>query len=144
MPILPRSDVLIGEAQVEMVSIVVATELCAGSRSWIRRGGEGAITLGTQGVPPYGLTGGSPGALGRSSLIVNEEKTSLAGKCTVEVRAGSVIRVETQAGRRLGQEGRCVSSARFASTHHFRPAPKDHERRRQLAELSGSSPLAER
>lgn len=47
---------------------------------------------------PYGLAGGSSGALGRSLLITAGEETLLAGKCSVDIEAGSVIRIETPGG----------------------------------------------
>jgi N-methylhydantoinase B len=48
---------------------------------------------------PYGLRGGSPGARGRNTLITPAgEEQILPGKLTVEVDAGTVLRIETPGG----------------------------------------------
>jgi N-methylhydantoinase B len=48
---------------------------------------------------PYGLRGGSPGACGRNTLITPAgEEQILPGKITVEVAAGTVLRIETPGG----------------------------------------------
>lgn len=47
---------------------------------------------------PYGLAGGSPGAVGRSLLIAHGKETVLPGKCSIDVEAGSVVRIETPGG----------------------------------------------
>ncbi len=47
---------------------------------------------------PYGLAGGSSGALGRSILIAGEQVTILAGKCSFDAAVGNVIRIETPGG----------------------------------------------
>jgi N-methylhydantoinase B len=47
---------------------------------------------------PYGLRGGRDGALGRSSLVSGGEVKELAGKCSVAVKAGDVLRVESPGG----------------------------------------------
>ena len=47
---------------------------------------------------PYGLAGGSAGARGRNTLIVNGRERALASKCTFYAPKGAVIRVETPGG----------------------------------------------
>ncbi|MBA2663846.1 MAG: hydantoinase B/oxoprolinase family protein [Bradymonadaceae bacterium] len=47
---------------------------------------------------PYGLNGGEPGAVGRNLLVRNAVTQRLPGKCTIEVEAGDVIRIETPGG----------------------------------------------
>jgi N-methylhydantoinase B len=48
--------------------------------------------------PPYGLQGGSAGQVGMNTLTRDEEDTSLAGKCVVEVVPGDRITIETPGG----------------------------------------------
>lgn len=52
--------------------------------------------------PPYGLAGGQPGALGRNTLIENGIARELAGKCSVRVSAGAILRIETPGGGGFG------------------------------------------
>jgi len=47
---------------------------------------------------PYGLQGGGDGALGRAMLVSGGEETVLPGKCSIEVKNGDVVRVETPGG----------------------------------------------
>ncbi|MGA8429534.1 MAG: hydantoinase B/oxoprolinase family protein [Candidatus Sulfotelmatobacter sp.] len=48
--------------------------------------------------PPYGLSGGEPGALGRTYLITSVGERELPGKCSIAARKGDVIRIETPGG----------------------------------------------
>jgi N-methylhydantoinase B len=48
--------------------------------------------------PPYGLQGGGDGAVGRAVLISGDSERELEGKCSLAVKAGDVIRVETPGG----------------------------------------------
>ena len=43
---------------------------------------------------PYGLSGGEPGAAGRSLMISADTTRELPGKCSIEAQAGDVIRIE--------------------------------------------------
>jgi N-methylhydantoinase B len=52
---------------------------------------------------PYGLAGGANGATGLSVLIDHGEAKELPGKCNIEVKAGSVLRIETPGGGGWGQ-----------------------------------------
>jgi len=53
---------------------------------------------------PYGLEGGEPGEPGRNSLVTPDgETTSLAGKDSVDVRAGTVVRIHTPGGGGYGK-----------------------------------------
>jgi N-methylhydantoinase B/oxoprolinase/acetone carboxylase alpha subunit len=54
---------------------------------------------------PYGLAGGSPGALGRSILLEDGKTTELPGKCSFDAAAGAVVRVETPGGGGWGTPG---------------------------------------
>jgi N-methylhydantoinase B len=47
---------------------------------------------------PWGLAGGDPGSLGRTTVIRNGEERELPGKYTVELPAGSRIRIESPGG----------------------------------------------
>lgn len=47
---------------------------------------------------PYGLQGGEPGQTGRNTLIRGGLEQILAGKATVEVEAGDILRIETPGG----------------------------------------------
>jgi N-methylhydantoinase B len=53
---------------------------------------------------PYGLAGGSPGALGRSILLADGKTTALPGKCSFDAAAGAVVRVETPGGGGWGTQ----------------------------------------
>ena len=47
---------------------------------------------------PYGLEGGESGAKGRNVLVNHESESALPGKCSLEVAAGAVLRIETPGG----------------------------------------------
>jgi N-methylhydantoinase B len=47
---------------------------------------------------PWGLAGGDPGASGRTTITREAKENPLPGKCTVELPAGSRIRVESPGG----------------------------------------------
>ena len=50
---------------------------------------------------PWGLAGGSPGAVGENWLLPEGDETRarpLADKCTVQLRAGDVLRLRTPGG----------------------------------------------
>ena len=54
---------------------------------------------------PYGLHGGAPGEAGRNTLLgADGEEQILPGKFTVEVDAGTALRIETPGGGGWGQE----------------------------------------
>ncbi len=48
--------------------------------------------------PPYGLSGGEPGATGRTVLITKAGEKELPSKCSVAAQPGDIIRVETPGG----------------------------------------------
>ena len=52
---------------------------------------------------PYGLSGGEPGATGRTVLITNAEEKQLPGKCSIAAHTGDVIRIETPGGGGWGR-----------------------------------------
>jgi N-methylhydantoinase B len=53
---------------------------------------------------PYGLAGGMPGASGSASLIESEGRVQiLPSKCSVQVRKGDRIRIETPGGGGWGE-----------------------------------------
>jgi len=47
---------------------------------------------------PYGLQGGGDGSAGRTVLVSRGETRELPGKCSIAVKAGDVVRVETPGG----------------------------------------------
>jgi N-methylhydantoinase B len=48
---------------------------------------------------PYGLSGGAPGALGRTLLIhPDATEEELPGKCSIQARKHDIIRLETPGG----------------------------------------------
>jgi N-methylhydantoinase B len=47
---------------------------------------------------PYGLAGGEAGAVGRSVLLSSNESKVLPAKCSVDAKAGDIIRIETPGG----------------------------------------------
>jgi N-methylhydantoinase B len=47
---------------------------------------------------PYGLSGGEPGALGRTKLISKAGEKELPGKCSFAAHSGDIIRIETPGG----------------------------------------------
>jgi len=54
---------------------------------------------------PWGLAGGSPGAVGENWLLPGGHGSApqrLPGKCTVELRAGDVVRILTPGGGGFG------------------------------------------
>ena len=53
---------------------------------------------------PYGLHGGSAGAVGRNVLIQNDAETELPGKCNIQASAGAVLCIETPGGGGWGEE----------------------------------------
>ena len=91
-----------------------------GAGRW--RGGDGAVrrlrfrepmTLSTlsghRRVPPYGMAGGHPGALGRNSVERSDGTvTPLAGADSTEVAAGDVLVVETPGGGGYGSPEQIV------------------------------------
>ena len=54
-------------------------------------------------LPPYGLSGGSPGALGKNEIVVEGLARPLPSKCTFYAPAGSIIRIETPGGGGWGK-----------------------------------------
>jgi N-methylhydantoinase B len=91
---------------------VLQYELRSGSGGSGRfRGGEGIIrvyefleparvTLNSERrlISPYGLEGGSPGVPGTNTLIRAGEEIPLPGKCSLKVKAGDQLRIETPGG----------------------------------------------
>jgi N-methylhydantoinase B len=55
-------------------------------------------------VAPYGLEGGKSGATGRTVLIVEKEERVLAGKESVQAKAGDRIRIESPGGGGWGKK----------------------------------------
>ncbi|MCX3064260.1 hydantoinase B/oxoprolinase family protein [Streptomyces beihaiensis] len=96
-----------------------------------RHGGDGAVrrirfleamTVSTlsqhRRVPPYGMAGGRPGALGVNSVErADGTVTRLAGSDTAEVRPGDVLVVETPGGGGYGEP----ETAEQDSTRHDQP-----------------------
>jgi N-methylhydantoinase B len=55
--------------------------------------------------PPYGLEGGEPGANGQASFLApgDSTPTELPGKCSRQLPAGSILRIETPGGGGWGK-----------------------------------------
>jgi N-methylhydantoinase B len=49
-------------------------------------------------IPPYGLSGGSPGAVGKNEIQTSQAVRRLPSKCSFHATAGTVIRIETPGG----------------------------------------------
>jgi N-methylhydantoinase B len=50
-------------------------------------------------LPPYGLSGGDAGAVGKNEIVVVAGRTrALASKCTFYAPAGAIVRIETPGG----------------------------------------------
>ncbi|MBV9502222.1 MAG: hydantoinase B/oxoprolinase family protein [Acidobacteriaceae bacterium] len=49
-------------------------------------------------IGPYGLAGGSPGATGKNTILQDATEHSMPGKCTIQAKAGDVVRIETPGG----------------------------------------------
>ncbi|MBW1596278.1 hydantoinase B/oxoprolinase family protein [Streptomyces sp. JJ38] len=66
-----------------------------------------ALLTGHRRVPPYGMAGGAPGALGRNALERTDGTvTELPGVAAAEAGVGDVLVVETPGGGGYGQEAR--------------------------------------
>ena len=48
--------------------------------------------------PPYGLSGGSVGLCGRTTLITKDGERELPGKCSISAKKGDVVRIESPGG----------------------------------------------
>jgi len=56
---------------------------------------------------PYGLAGGSDGARGRTVIVhLDGSEEELAGKCSVRLRSGERVRVESPGGGGWGAPGK--------------------------------------
>jgi N-methylhydantoinase B len=53
-------------------------------------------------IPPYGLSGGSPGAAGKTEIVEGKRTKRLPSKCSFYATAGTVIRIETPGGGAWG------------------------------------------
>jgi 5-oxoprolinase (ATP-hydrolysing) len=67
-----------------------------------------AILSGHRRVPPYGMAGGAPGAVGRNTVQrADGSVTRLAGSDRTEMKAGDIFVIETPGGGGFGKaEGR--------------------------------------
>ena len=62
---------------------------------------------------PYGLNEGGEGAAGLAVLREGDEERVLPGKCSVRVKAGAVLRLETPGG---GGFGSCADGEGFVKS----------------------------
>ena len=53
-------------------------------------------------IPPYGLFGGSPGAVGRNIIVRDGRRQDMGGKFSVSLKRGDIIRIETPGGGGYG------------------------------------------
>jgi N-methylhydantoinase B len=49
-------------------------------------------------LPPYGLSGGNAGAMGKNEIVVAGRSRPLASKCTFVASEGAIVRIETPGG----------------------------------------------
>jgi N-methylhydantoinase B len=57
-------------------------------------------------LPPYGLSGGGSGAMGKNEMITEGRARPLPSKCSFHAPAGAIIRIETPGGGGWGKRGR--------------------------------------
>jgi N-methylhydantoinase B len=57
-------------------------------------------------IPPYGLSGGSPGAAGRNAIVIGGRPRRLPSKCSFYAHVGTIVRIETPGGGGWGQAER--------------------------------------
>jgi len=62
---------------------------------------------------PYGLAGGAEGAVGRAVLREGDEERELRGKCSVRVKRGAVLRLETPGGGGWSRAESCADGEGF-------------------------------
>jgi N-methylhydantoinase B len=53
---------------------------------------------------PYGLAGGQDGMTGRNTLLQNGISKTLTAKCSLAVKPGDILRIETPGGGGWGKE----------------------------------------
>jgi len=49
-------------------------------------------------IPPYGLSGGAPGAAGKTETILGGRARRIPSKCSFYAPAGTIVRIETPGG----------------------------------------------
>jgi N-methylhydantoinase B len=54
-------------------------------------------------IPPYGLSGGAPGAVGKGEIIAGGRARRLPSKCSFYAPAGTIVRIETPGGGGWGR-----------------------------------------
>jgi N-methylhydantoinase B len=67
-------------------------------------------------IPPYGLSGGSPGAVGKSEMMGEVKARRLPSKCSFYAPAGTIIRIETPGGGGWGTPERRGQGSRKAKS----------------------------
>jgi len=55
-------------------------------------------------IPPYGLFGGAPGAVGRNLVIRQGTVAAKGGKFSITLKKGDRLRIETPGGGGYGKE----------------------------------------
>ncbi len=61
-------------------------------------GAQVAVLSDRRKIPPYGLSGGSPGMVGKTEIIGGGRARRLPSKCSFYAAAGTVVRIETPGG----------------------------------------------
>ena len=64
---------------------------------------QAAILSDRRKIPPYGLSGGSPGAMGKNEIVIKGRARRLPSKCSFRVPRGAIIRMETPGGGGWGR-----------------------------------------
>ena len=54
-------------------------------------------------IPPYGLAGGGPGAIGKNIIVRGARQSRLPGKTNLDLKASERIRIETPGGGGWGR-----------------------------------------
>src|SRR6266446_9463133 len=54
-------------------------------------------------IAPYGLSGGAPGAVGKTEKIADVRVRGLPSKCSFYAPAGTIVRIETPGGGGWGE-----------------------------------------
>ncbi|MGD8509836.1 MAG: hydantoinase B/oxoprolinase family protein, partial [Syntrophobacterales bacterium] len=56
-------------------------------------------------LPPYGLQGGGPGAVGKNIIFRKGKRMEKPGKFSASLHKGEIVRIETPGGGGYGKKG---------------------------------------
>jgi N-methylhydantoinase B len=66
-------------------------------------GAQIAVLSDRRKIPPYGLSGGSPGAVGKTEIVAGGRVKRLPSKCSLYAPARTIVRIETPGGGGWGK-----------------------------------------